>query len=251
MNGKALSAVLSDLPEDMIAEAMTPAPKRRSIPWLRLAACAAVIVGLFLGFYPTGPEIVTAPGLLTITVYAKDEDGQGYIVTEIDKGVNAARKQENECVIDGEPIDPIGISLYLNMDTEEFPAEEILYDVKVERGVYFDYSSGDYIRNLGREFVKTNPSFVSWHPMFSLDDDPNAKTNPEYDRVYTEIIIRCENNIIGFALLRFDREYSEFGGTTNYDPCFVASVLFPKQMGKYQDVTEEYVADCIENAKNR
>lgn len=250
MNGKKVSAALNALPEEMVAEAMEPGHRGRGVSWLRLAACVAIIVGLFFGFWPTEPEIVTAPGLLTVTVYARDEDGQGYIVTEIGKGVDAARKQENECVIDGVPMDPIGISVYFDMDTEEFPTEEIIYNVKVERGMYFDYSSGDYIQGLGTEFTRQNPSFASWAPVYVTDDDPNADNYPEYDHVYTEIIIYCESHIVGYTIMRFDRIYNEFGATTNYDPYIVASVLFPKLNGEYQNIAKKYVDECIRTVKD-
>ena len=249
MNGETLSAALGGVPEDMLAEAMEPSVRRHGFSWLRLAVCIALIVGLFFGMDPTQPEIVTAPGILAVKVYAKEENGQGYITMELIEGVAAARKQENECVIDEKPMDPIGISVYLSIETEDFPVEEILYEVKVERGIYFDYSSGEYIKNLHREFVCANPTFTSWHCMFSEDPDPNARTNPEYDHVYTDIIIYCEEHIIGYAVMRYDRLYNEFGGTTNYDPYLIASVLFPKQNGEYQSVTKEYVTEHIENVK--
>lgn len=249
MNGKKISAALSALPEDMVAEAMEPGHRGRSFSWLRLAACIALIVGLFFGFYPTEPEIVTAPGLLTVTVYAREEQRNGFIVMEFQNGVEAARKHENECVIDGVPMDPIGISVYFEMETEELPADKIVYEVKAERGMYFDYSSGDYIKGLGTDFTRQNPSFASWAPMYVTDDDPKADNYPEYDHVYTEIIIYCEGHIIGYTIMRFDRVYNEFGATTNYNPCLVASVLFPKQNGEYQNITKKYVEGCIEIAK--
>ena len=249
MNGKKVSAALSGLPDDMVAEAMEPGRSRRGFSWLRLAACVAIVVGLCFGYWPTQPEIVTAPGLLTVTVYAKEPDGHGYVVTEFNGAISAATKQEKECIIDGELLDPIGVSVYFMIESDEFPTEQIYFKVKYDRGVYFDYSSGDYVRRLAREFRRMNPSFASWHPMYSLDDDPNAQNNPAYDHVYTEIIIYCDDHIIGYALMRFDRIHGDFRPLTMYAPVMVESILFPKRNGEFQKITEDYVVDCISAAE--
>lgn len=226
---------------------MEPAKHRRNFSWLRLAACIALIVGLFFGLRPAPDGIVTAPGLLTLTVYAKQSDG--FVVTEYRGGIDAAYSYENECVINGEEMDPIGISVYLEMYTEEFPADQIEYRVKADIGMFMDYSSGEYIKHLGTSFTKPNPSFVSWAPIYVTDDNPRADLIPEYDHVYVEIVILCEEHIIGYTIMRFDRLYNKFGPRTKYNTCIVESVFFPKVYGAYQNVTEEYVKGCIEEVR--
>ena len=93
MNGRKLSAALTALPEDLVGEAMESGHGGWSFSWLRLAACVAIVVGLCFGYWPAQPEIVTAPGLLTVTVYAKELDREGYTVTEFNGSVSAATKQ--------------------------------------------------------------------------------------------------------------------------------------------------------------
>ena len=95
--------------------------------------------------------------------------------------------------------------------------------------------------------------------MFSLDDDPNARVNSKYDHVYTDVVITCRGYIIGYAVLRFDREYIEIEengesrwiGTTNYEPYLITSVMFPKQDGFFQYVTEDYVSKSVQQIKDR
>ena len=244
MKGKSVSEALNGLPEEMVAEAMEQAGQSRRFSWLRLAACLAVIVGLFFGLQWNPDGIVTAPGLLTVTVYAKQSEG--YVVTEHRGGIDAAYSYENECVINGEEMDPIGISVYLEMFTEEFPVDQIEYKVKADIGMFMDYSSGEYIKHLGTSFTKPNPSFVSWAPIYVTDDNPYADLIPEYDHVYVEIVVLCEDHIIGYTIMRFDRLYNEFGPRTKYNTCIVESVIFPKVKDAYQDISFELVDSLLE-----
>lgn len=41
-----------------------------------------IVLGLFVGFWPAQPEIVTAPGLLTVTVYAMDGSNDSMVISE-------------------------------------------------------------------------------------------------------------------------------------------------------------------------
>lgn len=252
MNGEIVSAALSGLPEDMVEEAMTPARKSWMVPWLRVAACFAVVVALVAGTFPRSDEIVTAPGILTLTVYAKCDNGSGgYVMTQLQSGIEPIRRQEPECVMDGIPVDPPGVSVYFSMEFQDFPAEQIEYDIQVDYGVYSDWSNGDYVKMLHKSFTRSNNTWCVWDPYFAGEKEGYhaAFNSDKYDHVYTRIIIRCEDNIIGYAVIRFDRLYDENGPRTFFDPYLVSSVVFPKQNGEYQNISYEYVEDCILKCK--
>lgn len=246
MNGKAVSAALSALPEDMVAEAMEPAQRRRGFSWLRLAACIAIIIGLFFGFWPTEPEIVTAPGLLTLTVYAEETDGQGYVRKELHAGVSAVHSFEKECIIDGEAVDPPGVSIYFSLESDDFPSASVSYHICVNYGRCFDWSNGDYVQGLGRNFNRENHSWCTWGPYIAEIED---FSDPVYDHAYMDIIIYCEECIVGYAILRLDRIHNGTYPSVFYDPVMITSVIFPKQDGEYQNVSNEYVKSCIADVK--
>lgn len=232
MNGKKLSAALTALPEDLVEEAMEPGHRGRSFSWLRLAACVAIIIGLFFGFWPTEPEIVTAPGLLTVTVYAMDENSEtGYTSEVLETGVEISNNRWSIA----QNFYP-GIPVNMVVSSEEFPAGKISFLVTVDAGVYIDWIKGEE-QELPDQFERTNDTWIYWRAAYVEEFLTEA-----FDHVYSDIIIYCEDNIVGYAVLRFDRV--EGKGLT-YTATLVSSVYFPKQNGEYQEVTYEYVCECI------
>lgn len=236
MSGKALSEALCALPEDMLAEAMEPA-KKRSVPWLRIAACFAVIVGLLFGIAPAGDGIVTAPGILTVEVRAVDDTNKdGFVSIPLQTGVTPSGYSWSvaQSFLPGLPI-------YFNLDAEEFPSQDIRFTVIAEAGVYIDWPDGNpqYMKELPSQFELPNSSWVYWRSEFDL-----SYLEEEYEHIYSSIIIYCEDCIVGYAVLRFDR--LENKGLA-YSATLVESVCFPKQNGNYQNVTYEYVFERIED----
>lgn len=84
--------------------------------------------------------------------------------------------------------------------------------------------------------------------------------------VYTKIVIYCKGHIIGYAVVYYNRlntdawaqihpEMEEFYADldkpvpVNVFYCaLIESVSFPKVDGKYQDISEEYVHERMNNA---
>lgn len=233
MNGRKISTALTALPEDMVAEAMEPGQRGRSFSWLRLAACLAIIVGLCFGFWPADSEIVTAPGLLTVTVYAMDNNE--YSSVRLEEGVACGFGTGWNPAISRYP----GLPIRFSVNTDEFPAEEITFEISVTEGTYLDWGdhTGNQIIDLPNMFTRENYTSIYWS--IDFEDDVYASS---YDHIYTYIVIKCEGHIVGYAVLRFDRRYDEkYGASLTYDPFYVASVMFPKVNGMYQNITKEYV----------
>lgn len=256
MNGKKVSAALNALPEEMVAEAMEPGHRGRGVSWLRLAACVAIIVGLFFGFWPAEPEIVTAPGLLTLTVYAMDSTSN-YTSVELTEGISVP---ESRYIPLGLSIMP-GIPVVLSVETEDFSSDQIIFNISATCGMYIatEGTHSESYTTLYKEFTCRNNDAIYW----TIDsfDKTIEFADEAYDHVFTSIIICYQEHIIGYAVVRFDRLYGkEF---VELDPFFsdvyndddpvaayyaelVESVSFPKVNGEYQNVSEEYVNQCIQ-----
>lgn len=229
MNGKAFSEALGTLPEDMVAEAMEPARTRRSLSWLRLAVCFVVVAGVLFGVFPNQHGIVTAPGILAVTVYASEENE--VVSLELEEGV--------ECLSDfgWSPTSSVypGLPIQLSLNSVEFPPDEIIFEISVSDGTYHEWGKHTDFRiiDLPKEFSQSNHTIIYW----------NSVTNGcfgDYDHVYTFILIKCEDHIIGYSVLRFDQLYNENGNKTyRYKPFLMYSVMFPKVDGEYQSVSKE------------
>lgn len=234
MNGRKLSAALTALPEDMVAEAMEPGCNGRSFSWLRLAVCAVIVLGLFVGFWPTQPEIVTAPGLLTVTVYAMDDTSDtGMVTVDLEEGVKCPIDFSWNLGISRYP----GLPISLSLSSDDYPLDEITFEVSVSRGKYFEWGKYTEFRFsfLPSEFTQSNFTTIYWSPVFS-----DEYWLPEFDHIYTNILIKCEDHIIGYSILRFDRHMDPSLSDT-YDPVLIVSKMFPKINGEYQNVPYEYV----------
>ena len=234
MNGRNVSTALSALPEDMVAEAMEPGNGRRGFSWLRLAACLTVIVGLCFGFWPAQSEIVTAPGLLTVTVYAMDENSDtGVTEIELEAGVNSLIDFSWNFGLSRYP----GLPIELLFESDDFLSDEITFEVSVSNGKYFVWGEHTAFRflYLPSEFVLRNDTVIYWSP--AVDDEYLL---PEFDHIYTNIVIRCGDHIVGYAMIRYDRS-SDPALSDTFEPFLVESIMFPKINGEYQNISYEYV----------
>lgn len=272
-NGKFLSDQLSFLPEKMVDEALESCnklqQKNTAIRMLRIAACFAVIVGLLFGFpaipFPDtdvvpGTNIVTGMGILSVTVYAINAETNAIVQEELEAGIEINNTHYWPLVMNSYP----GLPVFLSVATEDFPEDSITYEICVDYGEYLDWGNTGYsINHMGKAFSMPNDVGIYW----SLrGDDFSLWETDELDVVYTTITILCEDHIVGYALLRFDRAYgrdvlaaypgadywigNEDQPAHAYWSNLIASVSFPKVDGQYQNVSQEYVDDCIENIIN-
>lgn len=259
MKGEFFSRQLSFLPEDMIEDAMQEGTRKQKTLYriLRVAACLAVVIGLLAGIGDWNSGVVTGPGILTVTVYAEDETG--IVEVPLKEGIFVEEEQYCTLNLSVAPGLPVGLAV----ETLDFPSDQIKFDITMNCGIYFDWKNhGDSsLKILHSPFSCSNNVWLYWY----YNDD--FYKNDEYDHVYTDIIIYCEEKIVGYAVLRFDRMYSdEFyalnpdmaptgGSNTSYHEenrpvdvyytSLVKSVSFPKINGEYQDITEEYVRESM------
>ena len=247
MNGEALSAALSGLPEAMIAEAMTPQRKSHVIPWLRLAACIALIAAILAGSLPYSNEIVTAPGILMVMVYAEG-NGDCYESVKLETGVTFPCGSAWHPGTNAVP----GLPVTLLIVEPDFRNSSIQFEISIDGGCFIrlpDSESRGFLDTYNGQpilypdnFTVGNCSTIYWLENGSIDFDG--------DIAYVDIVIYQEDNIVGYAVLRIDRVYDpDCGRTNSFCITLVDSVAFSKIGGHYQNVPESYVRNRIEEVK--
>lgn len=249
MNGRKISAALTALPEDMVAEAMEPGWSGQSFSWLRLAACLAIIVGLCFGFWPADSEIVTAPGLLTVTVYAMHEETLLEAII-LDDGVDFLYSQKWHPGINIVPGLPISLdyatlnnTVYLDITVDGGS----VFRSEISQALGFPDQSEYHEIEVQTQFTSKNPVTIYWKAYAVLDDGSYL---PAEDTSYLDIVIYEGDAITGYAVIMIQKTYDVSSNLANgYYAALLESRYFPCVDGKYQDVTEEYVRSIIEEVK--
>ena len=148
-----------------------------------------------------------------------------------------------------------GLPLKLNIQHEDFPSDLIQYSVHCSIGRYRDRFNPNWF---DKEFTVNNNSLICWTSLHVDFEDPEQVTfhdygdgAADYHIVFTDIVIRCEGHIVGYAVICFDRNAYITEDDPNpqiYELHLMDAFLFPKRDGEYQDIPEEYVRECITRA---
>lgn len=283
MNGKDLSRQLSDLPEEMIAEAMAPAKnikrKQFTTRLLRTAAIAAAVAILITAVLwqknegsgsqlevptvstmpttqpPTEPpqkEIVATVGVLKLyACESKDLDSLCLEEYQLIEGMEPSYKTMWSPVLN---LASSGITLTLVVNEESLLMHKITYDLSVNYGELSDsiYNIKDemgYDGNQvwGKVHTGVNGETVRWKGDELYFGRPQGMSFEEYiaeiERVHLDIIIKADGNIVGYAVVEMICSDAK---VCIFNAALVGSGYFPKQDGAFQNVTEEYVRELIE-----
>lgn len=265
-SGKFLSEQLSFLPEEMVEEAIAPAQdpqrKRTAIRVLRIAACFVVVIGLLFGIpqlQNSGNDaVVIGPGLLAVKVCATSAHSSTYVEVALEEGVVIP---ENAFL--GSTNSYVGIPIHLSVAAEDFPFDKITYFLSSTAGLYTDNTRRGYTADWFDTITCGNDSTVRWDLMKESSTD---WYDSRLDHCFSKIVIYCKGHIIGYAVIYYNRLYTdewakihpemeEFYADLDeplpLDVFFcslIESVSFPKIDGKYQDISEEYVQECMNKA---
>ena len=243
MNSEKFSKALENISESYIDSAAqsygAAGQKQRRNRWIFRAACAAAVILVLLGglFLPVGGGMQTAPGLLTVTVRAVDENG--VYTSVLEEGVSVPSR-ELPLVMGSLPGIPVGLSV----ESNDFSEEDISFEVSVNYGYFYVYDEDGNFRERTTSFSCKNNSKAYWNIVNYLED---FDENDDYDHIYTNITIYCKNHIIGYAVVRFDRIYRKNRPQSAYSAILVESVTFPKVFWRYQNISAEYVNERFES----
>lgn len=109
------------------------------------------------------------------------------------------------------------------------------------------------------EFIYTDSheyaddDLVSWYYAYPPERD-GVKGEPFYgEKTYIDVTVMKDSHITGYAVIEVSCEYVPESGDYMQYYLYTGSLLgqyeFPMQDGEYQDITEEYVAECIAKLK--
>ena len=250
---KVLFDAITSIDEDLIDEAASPSRLHPASPILRVAAIAAVIALLMTALlWPTEENYVTGPGILIARAYALDEPMLSEeSSTVLEEGITLPLSY-NWC----RAISSVrGIPLHLSIDTVDFQVKNISFGITLSDGSFYQNlhthveSMFDGVRQtyLGTSFRMDNHRRIYWYPTSLIFDNQNKKITHipmSGNRAFADIVIRADNQIIGYAVIEF-YEVDGLSGEKGwyYNARMLKSVSFPQINGDFQRVSEKYIAE--------
>ncbi len=189
-----------------------------------LSLILAVALLVAAGIYFIVNPVITAPGNLEVrsTLFF---DG----------------KAENRVLSDY-----INGTWYQAMDA--YPFLTFTLSVDSECDIMLDYSEGSSF-----SYYADGKEKSYYAPRLTLDNHetvPNGytvlwdHTFPPQDRYHVAFTARSGEHILGYTVIRIQSESVYLSA----QPYILESVSFPKIFGMYQNITEEYVENCIQEA---
>lgn len=239
MSNFVLSKAMGDIPDDLLQEAMD-VRKRSSVGWMifRAAACLAVVIGLIAaswGLRPSTDDIVAAPGILTVTVYAENQ-------SFMELSPNTVLPYDY-CWTDVNWAP--GLPITLCVDKENYVSDNITFRVTVDGGGFYIGKEGDASIYPGishrclPEFEISNNTTIFWSQYYDANGNDSLSKNKS---AYADILIYDGVKIVGYAVIRFDcaNQYLR-----SFTVAMVASGAFSPDD---KDITEQYVSKIIEES---
>lgn len=254
-----------EVSDERIRQLVRQCSKKRRLQrvWLRVVL-GTVALALIVGacFVPKNDGIVATDGL---KVYALDADIEDFVYSEMDGFV-----MENSVGVYSFTVynsymsllNTEGIRLSFRIDDLALSGEEQVATITANYGdIHTDFYllinelglrddpgavnvfAETYLEEKRGEFV--DGAAVCWRGTGELHDLYQKVDGEDYERggVYIDVVIRAEEHIVGYAVVEILRS------SGIYYPMLRASAYFPKIGENYQDITEEYVLECMEKAK--
>ncbi|MDD2959383.1 MAG: hypothetical protein PHR92_12820 [Lachnospiraceae bacterium] len=240
---KRILNVLGQVDEKYIEEAApgkraNKKAKHKSPTWTKwgaLAACVCLVLAVSMFGNLFAPNIVKEPGLFCMTAYAlaKSDEIELYEEREMQEGVALPKEFGWSLAMNSYPGLPLKLSL------PEYP--NATFDVTISDGEFFLWELGKSTQNiteLGSSFSVDNGTTLYW-------------SNARYmgTEAYANVVMRDGKNIVGYAVIKIYTADIENAPAQLYQAIMLKSVSFPKVDGKYQNVTDKYVASEMESAK--
>ena len=270
MSGEELSRALSDISDDKIEAAMEIRPVHRKW-WPGVVAAAAVLAliltaalwprgeepGQQLGSQPTQPtQTPTAP---TETKGKKLVQLAGALKMYTDHPENLTEEElkQYEIMDSLDSKDPFWIEtvfeqyafrFIFRLPTDLYGDAKIKIALSTEYGEFIvkDAESGEKISQ-GKNAEIELEEKVTWRPECDLQI---LKENIAPGELYLHVTIYADDNVVGFGVI-------EMAGNFILDGSFYAVTLrrfrtfcYPMVDGAYQTVTEEYIAEQIEQCEH-
>ncbi|MEY8518680.1 hypothetical protein AALC25_17635 [Lachnospiraceae bacterium 29-84] len=242
MNSKKFSEAMGEIDDKYVEEAIryraTKKAKGLSSKWIKrgaIAACLCVALVAGVLFKTSAPNVVIAPGFLTVTAYAASS---GEEIT-MQEGIELPTDYKWSLAMSSRP------GLPLKLSATEY--EDLSFEVSVDGGTLLLWE-GNKITYLGSSFNTGNDTTVYWTNLSQTGEN-------DFERymgttAYINIVICEEENIVGYAVVEISTNDLENEPAQTYSIKLLKSISFPKVNGEYQKITAEYVAAEMEQIKS-
>ena len=242
MNTKKFSEAMGEIDDKYVEEAIryraTKKAKGLSSKWIKrgaIAACLCVALVAGVLFKTSAPDVVIAPGFLTVTAYAASS---GEEIT-MQEGIELPTDYKWSLAMSSRP------GLPLKLSATEY--DDLSFEVSVDGGTLL-FWEGNKITYLGSSFNTGNDTTVYWTNLSQTGEN-------DFERymgttAYINIVIHEEENIVGYAVVEISTNDLENEPAQTYSIKLLKSISFPKVNGEYQKITAEYVAAEMEQIKS-
>ena len=242
MNTKKFSEAMGEIDDKYVEEAIryraTKKAKGLSSKWIKrgaIAACLCVALVAGVLFKTSAPDVVIAPGFLTVTAYAASSDEE----ITMQEGIELPTDYKWSLAMSSRP------GLPLKLSATEY--DDLSFEVSVDGGTLLLWE-GNKITYLGSSFNTGNDTTVYWTNLSQTGEN-------DFERymgttAYINIVIHEEENIVGYAVVEISTNDLENEPAQTYSIKLLKSISFPKVNGEYQKITVEYVAAETEQIKS-
>ena len=242
MNTKKFSEAMGEIDDKYVEEAIryraTKKAKGLSSKWIKrgaIAACLCVALVAGVLFKTSAPDVVIAPGFLTVTAYAASSDEE----ITMQEGIELPTDYKWSLAMSSRP------GLPLKLSVTEY--DDLSFEVSVDGGTLLLWE-GNKITYLGSSFNTGNDPTVYWTNLSQTGEN-------DFERymgttAYINIVIHEEENIVGYAVVEISTNDLENEPAQTYSIKLLKSISFPKVNGEYQKITAEYVAAEMEQIKS-
>ena len=242
MNTKKFSEAMGEIDDKYVEEAIryraTKKAKGLSSKWIKrgaIAACLCVALVAGVLFKTSAPDVVIAPGFLTVTAYAASSDEE----ITMQEGIELPTDYKWSLAMSSRP------GLPLKLSVTEY--DDLSFEVSVDGGTLL-FWEGNKITYLGSSFNTGNDTTVYWTNLSQTGEN-------DFERymgttAYINIVIHEEENIVGYAVVEISTNDLENEPAQTYSIKLLKSISFPKVNGEYQKITAEYVAAEMEQIKS-
>ena len=257
MTANIFSDALGEISEKYIMEAVSYQPKKKWANinkhkhplrqgWFKrgtIAACLCIALAIGMLVTPNS-DIITGPGLLTVTAYASSTSENIELFEEYNMQENITLPYEYGWAITTSVVP----GLPLKFSVPEYSKATIEISVSGGQFISWEKSTGDTVRDtnvLGQSFVIPNNSTIYWQNYVKNADAIQQFTD---DIAYVDVVLYDDTAIIGYAVIGIYSVNNE-----NTVPRYVANILktvsFPDDNGKHQNVSKDYVDKQLAAAK--
>lgn len=252
--------VFGDINENYIQEARANRRVRKTL-WLKrgaLAACLCLIVVTsfvvprlsdYAGHDKSpSSNIVTAPGVLTLTASAASLDEDTTIEFPSEETIIMQEGIEVPITYNWNPAMSSRPGIPLNLSAPGY--QNTTFEVSVDGGELLLWEEDNTITHMSTPLYVENGTTIYWSTL-SQSTSGSVETM-EHSPAYIDIVILEDTTIVGYAVVKIELDHLD---STTKDPytyyaTLVKSISFPKVNGGYQNITYEYVRMEMEQLKS-